>query len=86
MTTARERSPISDAVAATIRAERAAAELTQSDMQDRAGIPKQTYIRIEKGQRVVDVTQLAHICAALGLTLEQFMARVGERLDSSHSA
>ena len=65
----RERSDWSDAVAATIRAERAALSLTQSDVIARSGLARSTYIRIETGQRVPDVTQLARIAEALGMRL-----------------
>lgn len=76
---ARERSPWSDAVAAQIRAERAAAEQTQEQVYTAAGIARSTYIRLEKGTRVAGVTQLARICGALGMPLLTFMERVEAR-------
>jgi len=78
--TKRERSPWSDAVAAQIRAERAARGLTQADMVERSGVPRSTYIRLERGQRVADSTQLARLCAVWELRVSEFFARVeGER-------
>lgn len=76
---ARERSPISDAVAAQIRAERAAAGKTQAQVYEPAGIPKQTYIRIEKGVRVADITQILQVCTSLGIPLGVFMTRAEAR-------
>lgn len=79
MDTSRERSPWSDAVAAQIRAERAAKGWTQKQMFERAGIPRSTYIRMEKGDRVADATQLARVCGALGMRLSEFWTRVEQR-------
>ena len=77
---ARERSAWSDAVSAQIRAERAAAGLTQADVVKRSGIPRSTYIRIESGSRVPDVTQLARLCDSWGLGLSEFFRRVEGRM------
>lgn len=76
----REQSPWSDAVASQIRAERAAAGLTQAQMVELSGIPRSTYIRLEKGLRVADITQLARICGALKMSLSLFLARVEGRM------
>jgi transcriptional regulator with XRE-family HTH domain len=75
----REQSPWSIATSAQIRAERAAAGLTQAQMVELSGISRSSYIRLEKGERVADITQLARICGALGLPLSVFLARVEER-------
>lgn len=79
---ARERSDWSEAVAAQVRAERAAAGLTQAQVYEPAGLPRSTYIRVEKGTRVADTTQLARICNVLGLRMSEFFARVEGRLHS----
>lgn len=76
----RERSVYSDAVAATIKGERAAAGLHQRDMIERTGISRSTYIRIEAGTHVADTTEVARICAALGLGFADFFHRVELRL------
>lgn len=76
----REQSAYSDAVARTVRAERAAAHLTQADMIERTGISRSTYVRIEKGDHVVDTTEVARICGALGLGLAEFFHRVELRV------
>lgn len=76
MDNTRERSVWSDAVATQLRRERAGAGLTQKDVIELSGIPRSTYIRLEKGTRVADTTQLAHLCAVYKLTLSQFFQRV----------
>lgn len=78
-TNKRELSPWSQAVAAQIRAERAAANLTQAEMIDLTGLSRSTYIRLEKGEHVSDVSQLARICGALRMPLSEFLMRVERR-------
>lgn len=75
----RARSLWSDAVAAQVRAERAAANLTQTQLFKGAGLSRSTYIRIEKGTHVADVTELSKLCGVLGIPLSQFFARVEQR-------
>lgn len=70
-----------DAVADTIRAERAAAQLTQAELAARAGIPRITYIRYESGERKPNVAQVAAIAEALGMRTSTFLARVQARVD-----
>lgn len=67
------------AVAETIRAERAASRLSQAETAKRAGIPRVTYIRYETGERRPSVSQVAAIAAAFGLRLSSFAARVEDR-------
>ena len=77
---ARERSAFSDAVAAQVRAERAARQMTQAALVEASGIPRSTLIRIESGARVADSTQLHRLTLALGLSLSEFFERVESRL------
>ena len=77
---ARERSDWSEAVAAQVRAERAAAGLTQAQVYEPAGLPRSTYIRIEKGTRVADTTQLARILSVFDLRMSEFFRRVEGRV------
>lgn len=70
------------AVAETIRAERAAAKLTQVELAQKAGIPRMTYIRYETGERRPNVVQVAQIAEALGMPLSTFLARVEDRVNS----
>jgi DNA-binding XRE family transcriptional regulator len=79
---ARERTLWSEATAAQIRAERAAAGLTQIELAERAGMPRITYVRLEKGSRVADVSQLEKLCRAFDLPMSEFFRRVEERVDA----
>lgn len=74
------RSPWTQAVAAQIRAERAARGLTQQAVMDLAGFAKSTYLRMESGERVVDSDQVAQLCAAYNMRVSTFFARAEERM------
>lgn len=79
-TNSRERSAFSDAVAAQVRAERAVAQWTQAELARRAGINRISIIRIERGERVADTTQLARLAHAFGLSLVEFVQRAEQRV------
>lgn len=79
-TNGREQSGWSRTVAAQIRAERAASGLTQSEVMARSGIPRSTYLRIEKGTHVADTTELKKITGALGISMSEFFQRVEVRM------
>ena len=68
------------AVAATIRAERAAAQLSQNELASRAGIPRPTYLRYERGDRNIPVVTAIQLAEALGMTFGEFARRVEDRL------
>jgi transcriptional regulator with XRE-family HTH domain len=76
----RNRSALTLAVAAQIRAERAASGLTQRQVMEKSGIPKSTYLRLESGERVADVQQLAAFCAAVDISLADLMRHAEERV------
>lgn len=82
MATPRERSDFSEAVAAQVRAERAAAGITQAEVVRRSGLSRSTYLRIESGAHIADTTQLARICGVYGLALSAFFERVEDRVAS----
>lgn len=69
-----------DAVARTLRAERAAAGLSQAELAERAGIPRPTYLRYERGDRQLSVVQAIQLAQALGMSLVVFASRVEERM------
>lgn len=69
------------AVAETIRAERAAAKLSQAEVSRRSGIPRPTYLRYESGERNPTFAQLAAIATAIGMPLSTFTKRVTERAE-----
>ena len=81
--TGHERTAWSDAVARQIAAERAYRRWTQAEMVERSGIPRSTYIRLENGSRVADVSQIFRICEALGIKHSEFTQRVEERLTAA---
>lgn len=69
------------AVADTIRAERAAAELTQAEAAERAAMPRISYIRYESGERHPDMAQIAAIASAFGIPLGVFVRRIVDRVE-----
>ena len=77
---ARTRSPWSEAAARTIRAERAAAGLSQAAVIAAAGLSRSTYLRLEAGERVADISQLAAIASALGIETTDFIGRISSRV------
>ena len=68
-----------DAVAQTIRAERAARQLSQAETARKAEIPRISYIRYETGEREPTLTQVIKIASAFGLSPSAFIRRVEER-------
>lgn len=67
------------AVAATLRAERAASGLTQKEVAGRARMPTITYTRYENAARRPTVIQVMAIADALGLTFTAFARKVDDR-------
>lgn len=80
--TARERSAWSRAISEQIKAERTDRNVSVSDMWQRSEISLNTLYRIEDGQRVPDVSQLARICDALGMSPVTLMQHAQERLSA----
>lgn len=72
------------AVRAQIRAERAAAGLTQEELGRRAGMSKMTIRRHEGADpsraTAPDVEQLAALCEAFGIKVSTLLARAEQRL------
>lgn len=71
------------ATADTIRAERAAAQMSQAQLAKKAGIPRTTYIRYETGERTPNIAQVAAIAEALDLRVSVFMRRIEDRVRTS---
>ena len=80
MGTSRRQSGWSRTVAAQVRAERAASGLTQIELYTKAGIPRSTYLRIERGTHLADTTELAKIMDALCISMSEFFRRVENRI------
>ena len=83
---ARKATPLSEAIAAQIRAERAAARLTKDDMIKRTRIGRGTYYDLEAGTKPIDVSQLAAVCEVLGISLTDFMLRADARMKADPQA
>jgi len=83
---ARKRGDYSAAIAAQLRAERAAQGLTQEQLASKAGMGRQMLMRIEKEERVADVSQVADLVAALGIGLVEFFERTEARLAQARPA
>lgn len=71
------------ATADTIRAERAAARLSQAQVAELAGIPRTTYVRYETGERKPNIAQVAAIAQALNVPFSSFIRRIEERVRTS---
>lgn len=77
----RERSGLSQAVAAQIRAERSAARLTIEQTAKKARIPYSTFRKLDDGTGLANADQLGALCSRVwGITLAEFFARVERRL------
>ena len=79
------RSALSAAFAEQMRAERAAARISQADLSKRTTISLSTIKRLEMNEREMDTDQLARICAALGVSIVDFVMRAEVRR-GGHSA
>ena len=74
-----DRSPLSAAFADQLRAERAAARMSLSDLATRAGLSLSTVKRLEANTREMDTDQLDRVCRALGLSIVEFVMRAEAR-------
>ena len=82
----RERTGLSEAVAAQIRAERSAARLTVEETAKRSGIPYSTYRKLDDGTGTADAEQLGRLTRRVyGITLREFFARVEGRMAAGES-
>lgn len=73
-------SPINRAMAAEIKAERVAQDLTIKDLAKASGVPEGTLNRMtSKDIRDINITQMALIAEALGMTLVELVSRAEAR-------
>ncbi len=63
-----------------LREVRAEAGLTQTALADALGEPQSTVSRVEVGQRRLDLLELRQWLAPLGVSAEEFVRRLEERL------
>jgi transcriptional regulator with XRE-family HTH domain len=75
-----QKSAANRALAAEIRAERAAVGLTVKELAVRSGVPYGTLNRILPGERDINYTQIVQISAALGLDPAELSNRAMRRL------
>lgn len=85
MPIAQQLTDLENALARTLRAERAAAGLTQDRMAERAGLARMVYIRLETGERHATVAQLAKIAEAHGTTPARLLQDAERRMVLSAS-
>ena len=76
----RRHSALSKALADEIRAQRRAVEMSQDELGKRAGVSRGQVIRIENGERVLDVTQVDAISRALGVSMVELFQRAEARV------
>ena len=72
------------AVAAQIRAERGARNMTIHELAERSGITEQSLQRYLAEKRPITVTVLYQICTGLGIDLDELIRRAESRL-SGHT-
>lgn len=72
--------PESAALAATIRAERAARRLSQRAVANSAGMGERTYVRLENDERDMNLAQMVALARVFDLSLAEFMKRVQSRI------
>ncbi|QWW20157.1 helix-turn-helix domain-containing protein [Schaalia sp. 19OD2882] len=72
-------SGLNAALAAEVRAERAAQQLTIADLAASSGIPARTLIRLLKAERAITVNSLADIASGLGLSSGLLLQRAEQR-------
>jgi transcriptional regulator with XRE-family HTH domain len=65
-----------------LRQVRLDAGLRQVEMADRLGQPQSFVSKYETGERRLDLVQLRQICAAAGITMEEFVRRFDSALQS----
>ena len=58
---------INEATAKALSAERSAAHLTIKDLAQKSGVPERTLIRILKGERNINVMQVAQLSSVFGI-------------------
>ena len=68
------------ALAATLRAERAAKRMTIDQLADRSGIPKRTLIRLINAERSLNIEHAVSLAEALDLPIEILIERAKARL------
>ena len=74
------RSVVHHAVQDLLREERKRAGLRQRDLATRLGQPQSLVSKYESGERRLDIAELGEVCQALGISLQEFVVRLGKYL------
>jgi len=69
-----------NALLALLRQIRLDAKLRQVDLAERLGQPQSFVSKYESGERRLDILELRSLCKAVGITLEQFVTKLEQRL------
>lgn len=75
---------IQSAIAVQIKAEMAAKDWKQSDLANASGIPTSTLHRYLSGARDIPLPVFASIAEALGLDIQELIARAKRRLEGEN--
>jgi len=74
------RSGLNSAVAAELRAERVAQDVTLEELHQRSGLGRSTVHRALRAERLISIEALAAISAALGVSATTILERAEKRL------
>lgn len=77
---------INAALAAELRAERAAQQMTVDALAERSGVPKRTLIRLLNAERAIAVEPLCDIAGAFGVSVTTLVGRAERRLSEQERA
>lgn len=69
-------------VAAELRAERAAKQITYDKLAELTGINRRTLIRLLKAERAIDTAHLASLCEALGMDIVDLISAAERRAEA----
>jgi transcriptional regulator with XRE-family HTH domain len=69
-----------DSLLTLLRQIRLDAKLRQVDLAKRLGQPQSFVSKYESGERRLDILELRSLCKAVGITLEQFVVELEQRL------
>jgi transcriptional regulator with XRE-family HTH domain len=69
-----------EALLGALRGLRTNVGLTQAEVAARLGRPQSFVSKYESGERRLDLIELSEVCAALGISLENFVSRVRSKV------
>jgi transcriptional regulator with XRE-family HTH domain len=67
--------PITKAIGAELRAERARADVTILKLSSACGVPRSSLARMLKGEAGMDAAALYAVCSSLGVSMHELVAR-----------